>query len=180
MKFDPTKLIRLARPRFYADQVITVQDLSAEQQYQREKQWLHNRLLHGYGVVSGLEVIVQDDEKGGAKVVVAPGYALDGWGRELIVTAQLDYHLPHEKRDLIIYLKYVDDDSIDEFAKPPVLIGVSPTITESVKLFGEPPPADRALAPTHRPDFAIPLTRVQRAHLKWQRDPNFRPSRTHS
>lgn len=180
MKFDPSKLAQPVRPHFSGARPLTAEDLNAEQEYQRQKQWLHNRLLHGYGLVAGLEVMVQDDANGGAQVVVAPGYALDGWGRELIVPTQITLHLPGERRDLVIYLKYMEDDENRDLKKSMASGGGHDEGTEAVKLFGEPPPADRALAPTHRSDFAIPLARVRRPNHTWQRDPNFRPARTHS
>jgi hypothetical protein len=49
------------RPRYYARQVVTADDLNLEQQYFREKLRRHNRLLHGFGVVCGVDVIAGTD-----------------------------------------------------------------------------------------------------------------------
>ena len=46
----------LCRPRFFAGQLLTEQDLNRLQTYVIEKNRLHNRYLHGWGVVCGLEV----------------------------------------------------------------------------------------------------------------------------
>jgi hypothetical protein len=43
--------------------------------------WLHNRMLHGMGVVSGFDISVDPD---GVTVEVSPGYAVDPLGRELM------------------------------------------------------------------------------------------------
>jgi hypothetical protein len=49
-----------AQPRrvnFFHGMILAAADLAAEQEYHREMRYLHNR-LHGYGLVSGLEVTV--------------------------------------------------------------------------------------------------------------------------
>ena len=46
----------LCRPRFFAGQVLTADDLNRLDHYIRAKHRLHNRQLHGWGVVNGLEV----------------------------------------------------------------------------------------------------------------------------
>lgn len=177
MKFDAAKLVVLTRPHFYAGQLITAEDLNAEQEYQRQEQWLHNRMLHGYGIVAGLEALVEQDENG-ARLLVAPGYALDGWGRELVVPEQLTLGLPGDRRDLMVYLQYVDD--ADGQSEKSANANNPARAAGSVRLVMEHTPADRAITPTQRSDYAIPLARLQRPHHTWQRDRNFRPPRTHS
>ena len=49
----------LCRPRFFAGQLLTEQDLNRLDQYIVAKNQLHNRYLVGHGVVCGLEVAVQ-------------------------------------------------------------------------------------------------------------------------
>ena len=78
------------RPRYYARQLITADDLTLEQEYFRSKLRTHNRLLHGWGVVCGAEVCraPQKDKKGEPepwKVIVRPGYALDCCGNEIYI-----------------------------------------------------------------------------------------------
>lgn len=68
------------RLRFFSGRLLTAEDFSLEQNYFRGKQKLHNRDLHGFGVVSGLRVTVQS-----GKVVVSAGLALDCEGNELVV-----------------------------------------------------------------------------------------------
>src|SRR4051794_3638913 len=65
----------LCRPRFFAGQVLTADDLNRLDYYIRGKHRLHNRQLHGWGVVNGLEVTC--DACGSGTVVVGCGYALD-------------------------------------------------------------------------------------------------------
>lgn len=81
----------LERVRFFPRQLLTADDLRAEQEYSREKQRRHNRLLHGWGVVCGLEVVL-DPQAGPLAVRICPGYALGPFGDEIFVpeAAQLD------------------------------------------------------------------------------------------
>src|SRR5437763_12124823 len=72
----------LCRPRFFAGQLLTDEDLNRLDQYIIEKNKLHNRYLHGWGVVCGLEVVC---DPCGNLVRVHPGYALSGCGDDIIV-----------------------------------------------------------------------------------------------
>src|ERR1700681_3205846 len=47
---------KLQRLNYFYGQLLGVQDFQAEQDYFRDKLKLHNRCLHGYGVVCGLRV----------------------------------------------------------------------------------------------------------------------------
>lgn len=77
------------RPRFFSSRLLSAEDLALEQNYFRNKQKLHNRALHGFGVVSGLKVSLQS-----GKVVVAPGLGIDCEGNEIIVAAEQQLALP--------------------------------------------------------------------------------------
>ena len=72
----------LKRLRYFTGQMLTAENFELEQQYFREKSKLHNRSLHGFGIVSGLKVVVD-----AGQIVVEPGLALDCEGNELMVTA---------------------------------------------------------------------------------------------
>jgi hypothetical protein len=68
--------------------------MRVEQEYFREKQRRHNRFLHGWGVVCGLEV-VPDPGKGALAVKVCPGYALGPWGDEILVEEGIPFDLSY-------------------------------------------------------------------------------------
>ena len=70
---------------FFPGQLLTAEDLHVEQRYQRERSRLHNQLLHGSGVVAGLEV---RSWKG--RIIVSPGVALDRGGNEVILGAETE------------------------------------------------------------------------------------------
>ncbi len=72
----------LCRPRFYDGQLLTAADFTRLDQYIVSKDRLHNRYLHGVGVVCGLEAVCSpcDDT-----VTVRPGYALGPCGEDIVV-----------------------------------------------------------------------------------------------
>jgi hypothetical protein len=72
----------LKRLSYFAGQLLTAESFKLEQEYFREKQKLHNRSLHGFGIISGLKVSAQSGQ-----IVVEPGLALDCEGNELVVVA---------------------------------------------------------------------------------------------
>ncbi|MEV6824487.1 hypothetical protein [Amycolatopsis sp. NPDC051102] len=72
------------RPRFFAGQLLTEDDLGLLVTYLTGKNRLHNRTLSGPGVVCGLEVSC--DPCGGGTVVVRPGHALDCAGNDIVLT----------------------------------------------------------------------------------------------
>jgi hypothetical protein len=68
------------RNKYFYGKRMDVQHFRMEQDYGKLKQWLLNRLTLGKGVLCGLQVSVSD-----GRVCVAPGVAIDGLGREIIV-----------------------------------------------------------------------------------------------
>lgn len=74
-------LTTFERPRFFSGQLLTESELNGQQQYVVDKNRLHNRLLHGYGVVCGLRVSCCD----ATHVTVEAGYALDPCGNDIVL-----------------------------------------------------------------------------------------------
>lgn len=74
-KFDPNK-----RVRYSTGLVLGVDEFQQEQQFFLERDHLHQRGLHGYGVVCGLDVSID-----GSKINVSPGLAVDRLGRSVRV-----------------------------------------------------------------------------------------------
>lgn len=69
--------------RYHFGMLLGVADFETDQAYHRGKAWLHNAWLHGSGVIWGLDVEIRAEAN---EVVVAPGLAIDGHGRELSVS----------------------------------------------------------------------------------------------
>lgn len=71
----------LRRPNWFEGRPVTAAGLDEQQHLFRERQRRRNRLLHGWGVVTGLGVRVGD----GLTLVVDAGFALDAAGNEILV-----------------------------------------------------------------------------------------------
>jgi len=96
MKTDTTCLAPTTgapeRPRYYPRQMITADDLSLDQEYERNRRRLHNRMLHGWGVVCGANVCPVPAPAGSTgcafvpwQVSVCPGYVLGPYGDEILI-----------------------------------------------------------------------------------------------
>jgi len=80
----------LDRTRFFAGQLLSEADLNNEQSYWLAKSRLHNRYLHGWGIVCGLQVSCNDCD---GWVTVNPGYAIDPCGNDIIVCAGQSFNV---------------------------------------------------------------------------------------
>ena len=86
------------RPRYFAGRVLRADDLTEEQTYHRDKHRRHLQSLHGFGIVSGLDVAVGTD---GETLTIEPGLAIDPFGRELCVAKPIAFAVPAGNRDAI-------------------------------------------------------------------------------
>jgi hypothetical protein len=83
------------RNRYYTGKYMTPRDFTAEQTYFLSRHRLHNRLLHGWGVVCGLRVVKHPKPECADRwVVVRAGVAIDCCGRELVLEADEALELP--------------------------------------------------------------------------------------
>ena len=80
----------LCRPRFFAGQLLTEDDLNRLERYIIDKNKLHNRYLHGWGVVCGLEVMCNPCK---GFVTVKSGYALGPCGDDIVVCRDADVNV---------------------------------------------------------------------------------------
>lgn len=99
------------RNNYFSGKILTLADFQAEQKYFINKQRLINRTLFGKGVVSGLEVTA---DKSAGIIRLSEGFALDGYGREIVLPIQMVYNLnqkytPKEigkTKDLFVWIRY--------------------------------------------------------------------------
>jgi hypothetical protein len=102
------------RNNYFSGKILTLADFQAEQNYFINKQRLINRTLFGEGVVSGLEVTA---DKSAGIIRLSEGFALDGYGREIVSPIQLVCNLnqkytPEEvgkTRDLFVWIRYEEN-----------------------------------------------------------------------
>jgi hypothetical protein len=72
-------VIPAGRVNYHQGQHLRVPDLMDEQSYHTTQRRRHNLSHHGWGIVVGLEILVDDVAQ------VQPGLAIDGYGRELLL-----------------------------------------------------------------------------------------------
>lgn len=95
--------------RYHFGMLLGVDDFETDQAYHRGKTWLHSSWLHGNGTVWGLGVTLgdgNDPEIALGELVVDPGLAIDGCGRELSLTERACVSLA------AWYAKHKDDEDL--------------------------------------------------------------------
>jgi hypothetical protein len=97
---SPCEIAAFVRPRFFAGQLLTEDDLDALIDYTVAKNRFHNARLFGAGVVCGLAVQCAPCQN--MKVVVESGYALDCCGNDLVLTCDQTLDLAAMVRTLTI------------------------------------------------------------------------------
>lgn len=78
----------IERVHYYQNEFLGAEDFEAEQAYHRDMRRRHNLAHHRWGIVTGLELvqIPKPNGSGAHDVYIYPGFAVDGFGREIIVT----------------------------------------------------------------------------------------------
>jgi hypothetical protein len=80
---------QVVRPIFNENQVLSAADVNGIVNHARGALARHNRFLHSWGIAYGLQLTAEEREDTSGKfveVMVQPGIAIDGQGRELVVT----------------------------------------------------------------------------------------------
>ncbi len=71
----------LSRVNYFDRQYIRLAELTDEQAYHLQMHRRHNQSHHSWGIVTGLDLVVRANQP-----VVLPGLAVDGYGRELLLS----------------------------------------------------------------------------------------------
>ncbi len=121
---------RRERIRYFTGRHMAARDFSDADDYHRSMRLLHNRLLHGWGIVCGLGVRAHPRTECG--VIVDGGMALDCCGHEIVVPRRVARRIPwdlldapgqessgEEPRVLLLCLTYCEEHT----EKVPVLYG---------------------------------------------------------
>jgi hypothetical protein len=77
-----SQIPQIERLDFFNGQRLFAEDLQTLDGFNRRMRWLHNSSLHDFGIGSGFVVRA---ERGDREVAIAPGYAIDNEGREIIL-----------------------------------------------------------------------------------------------
>lgn len=156
----------LRRPNYFTGRFLDAATLQSEQDYHREKRRLHNRNLHGFGVVSGLEVRVEaTSDPESPHVVIEPGYGIDRGGDEIAVHDRVRFTLPPNRDAAFLSLRHWDHPCTP---MPNQAGTVDAGCTEDVCLLAI---VDEVLPP------AFALARLVRSNGRWTLDSDFVPPR---
>ncbi len=162
----------LQRVNFFAGQLLTAADFTAEQDYVRQKTHRRNRLLHGAGVVTGLDVMLERTGSN-AQVVIAPGLALNARGDEIEVCVPTSLPLPAQGKALLVLLHYAEQPcrplpvlATDPQADPQAEVHFS-RITETFSA---------TLAPS-ADHTAVALSRLNFSRGRWGLDRKFKAAK---
>jgi hypothetical protein len=96
---------QLKRVKYHHGMLLSAKDLTAEQEYFLERQRRHNRYLHGWGVVSGLLVSIDNGE-----VLVEPGMVIDCAGNEIFLERREKCDLPEGVRKVYVVVEYCESE----------------------------------------------------------------------
>lgn len=91
MTISAAPLPHADRPLYFSGQILAADDLTAAQDVDTGLRHLHHRMLHGWGIASGLGVT---GRRGDTSVSIGSGYALDSTGRELVVPSPTTMPVP--------------------------------------------------------------------------------------
>jgi hypothetical protein len=169
----------LRRVNYFSGQFLSAQDFQDEQDYFRERHRLHNRLLHGNGVVFGLQV----EMAGQVQIVVHLGAALDCQGNELVVPEPVMCHLPEQGKRVYVTLSYAEWLADPVPGLESAAEGEDPAYTRviegvQVDLLPKNPArqhqTDQTL-PGCDPPRAVVLARLVRKAAGWRLDKSFQP-----
>lgn len=112
---EKIKTILGQRPHYYHGQLLLEDDFIEEQRYHVNARRIHNRKLHGRGVVEGLTVSRESDQS----ITINAGVAIDDAGNEISIGTTKNISLAEfGANDLVkVSLIYDEDDEHESAAK---------------------------------------------------------------
>jgi hypothetical protein len=157
------------RVNYFDGQLLAADDFRQEQTYFRARLRRRNRLLHGAGIVSGLQVSVGKDNQG-QSVTVQPGFALDARGEELELCAPRLLPLPLPGKSLLVQLLFVESPT------SPVPVAPSGPASNAQQFSRVEETVTIVLAPDLQAD-AVSIARLAFTRGYWRMDRSFKPPR---
>ena len=151
--------------------VLGVEDFKQEQSYFIDRMKLHNRMLHGYGTVTGLEV--SSDEDTATSILVNAGMAIDRDGNEILLPSALQIPFPEngEESYLVLYWAERETDPVPAPGKEAEEGQTVPSQVEEYAILKY--ETDQPVAK----DAGVVLARLKKAGKKWKIDEEFRVHR---
>ncbi|QCC51232.1 hypothetical protein DV733_08235 [Halapricum salinum] len=100
-KMRERALEQFEKNRFFQGKLMTPRDMQVEQEYHAERLHTLARYTMGTGIVRGLEVRDVQETQEELTVTVAPGLAIDGYGRPIVVETETSKSVPVPTNDEI-------------------------------------------------------------------------------
>jgi hypothetical protein len=138
----------ISRVRYFERQFLRAIDFRAEQQYDRDARRRHALASHTWGIVTGLELHEVPDAGGSGfvDVVLQPGVAIDGFGREIVCfdPVRLDgaiFESFHSTAHQYVWIGYDEQDAgATTSGWADCQDGSATRVAETYRLFASPPP----------------------------------------
>jgi len=107
---DPASKDLIKRLKYNNGQLLDEYDFQDEQNYHREMRKRHNRSVHSWGIVEGLNVSITD----GKKITISAGMAIDKNGQELVLLTEEHPEPPPDLKSAVLTAKFEakDDDTV--------------------------------------------------------------------
>jgi hypothetical protein len=138
--------ISVSRVHYFPQQYLRRQDFSDEQAYQIALRRRHNIAHHSWGIVVGLELAIEEGQ-----LLVRPGLAIDGYGRELFLPAKFPISTGEFTRlgsnRLDVWLNY---DTVPGSQPPPGYLSCDPAHPNAYYRTEESPRLSLERAPVSR------------------------------
>ena len=163
------RLSGVKRLTYFAGQVLDASDFRGEQQYLIDRRYRHNRMLHGFGVVSGLSVTVAVDGSS-SSIVVGPGLALDRYGREVEIDALVALPIGNLECPQYVIIEYIER----EVDRVPSLVDGAGMVASRIEEGASIRLCDEAVT-----DDGLVLARLLPHSTGWRVDGAFEPARCH-
>jgi hypothetical protein len=164
--------------------MLSAGDFTAEQEYHRRKQRLHNLHCHGFGVVQGLKVSTVK-KNAGCTVVLEPGFAIDSAGNEIQLCMKVTFRLPKSGIALQVGIRFSERlcDSVQIVSDATPLSSQPSRVEEGCEVLLDPvsmPRRSRAKTEGLGTSLdVLPLARLARNGRLWRVDRKFKAPRAH-
>jgi hypothetical protein len=159
------------RNNYVYGMVLGVDDFRQEFSYFHDRMKLHNRMLHGYGTVAGLEVA--SEEEPAARILVNAGMAIDPEGNEIILPSAVQCPFPEEGDEAYLVLTWAEreTDPVPISGAESDMDQVVPSRVEEYAILKYDADPDEAK------HTGVVLARLKNADGKWEVDKKFRVGR---
>jgi len=159
------------RHNYVYGMVLGVEDFKEEQSYFIDRMKLHNRMLHGYGTVTGLKVSSSADAA--QSILVNAGMAIDPEGNEIMLPSAVQCPFPETGTEAYLVLYWAERET-DPIPVPGSGSEDSQTVPSRVEEYAILKYEVDQRSAKHT---GVVLARLKKVRGKWKVDKKFRVHR---